>query len=114
MLPSPAVPNDAFGAAKLGMFVTLKISALGCSRAAPVNGMFLNTDRSIRRCGGPCSVLFPVLPAVLIGCAAKAATLSHPLVVVDAVDQLVVLVVERSVDRHGRHVLSFLNGRDRQ
>src|SRR5438093_9766391 len=77
MLPNPALPNAEFGAAKLGMFVTLKISARSCRRVVADSGTFLNTDRSMRRCGGPCSVLFPVLPMVLTGWAAKAATLNH-------------------------------------
>src|SRR5262249_28726118 len=77
MLPNPAVPNAEFGAAKLGVLKTLKISHRSCRRAEPVRPTFLNSDRSMRRCGGPCSVLLAVLPAVLIGCAANAATLNH-------------------------------------
>src|SRR3954466_12743115 len=77
MLPKPAVPKFAFGVAKLGRLVMLNTSARSCSRVALWIAMFLKNDMSMRRCGGPCRVFRPVLPAVLIGWAAYAATLNH-------------------------------------
>src|SRR6185295_11087633 len=77
MLPKPALPSAAAGLAKLGVLKTLKISARSCSRHGPVSVTFLKSDRSMRVNDGPCSVLLPVLPTVLIGCATNAVTSNH-------------------------------------
>ena len=77
MLPKPAVPKLAFGFAKLGVFVMLKHLGPQLQPRRVAERHVLNSDRSMRRCGGPCSVLRPVLPAVLIVWAANAATLNH-------------------------------------
>src|SRR5580765_3987073 len=76
-LPKPAVPSAALGFPKLGVLNTLNTSARSCSWTYPLNGTFLNNDKSIRLYDGPCNVLLPVLPAVLIVSATKALTSNH-------------------------------------
>src|SRR4029077_19474055 len=76
-LPKPAVPSAAFGFPKLGVLNTLNTSARSCRRTCPLNETFLMSDKSIRLYDGPCSVLLPVLPMVLIGCVTKALMSNH-------------------------------------
>ena len=71
MLPNPALPKLKSGSQKLGVFVMLYTSIRSCSLRVAPSDRSLKSEKSIRRCDGPCIRSSPILPALNCGAAEK-------------------------------------------